>query len=108
MSLDKAIASGKEHRKPYRGAKAVDPSCRNHGDDDWAKNNRLYSSRKRKESSDAKLKEATDFICGGDTATGERKSFFYRFKNCSFSLRHSRTFFIPSVKLESAVSFVSR
>lgn len=31
MSLDKAIKSGKEHRKEYRGAKSVDPSCRNHG-----------------------------------------------------------------------------
>ncbi len=29
MSLDKAIKSGKEHRKPYRGSKAFDPSCRN-------------------------------------------------------------------------------
>jgi hypothetical protein len=31
MTLDKAIAHGKEHRKPYRGAKAVDRTCRNHG-----------------------------------------------------------------------------
>lgn len=31
MSLDKAIKSGKEHRKPYRKAKAVDKTCRNHG-----------------------------------------------------------------------------
>jgi hypothetical protein len=31
MSLDKAIAHGKERRKPYRGAKAVDAACRNHG-----------------------------------------------------------------------------
>lgn len=31
MSLDKAIASGKEKRKPYRGAKAIDHTCRNHG-----------------------------------------------------------------------------
>ena len=31
MSLDKAIEHGKEHRKPYRGAKAVDKTCRNHG-----------------------------------------------------------------------------
>lgn len=31
MSLDKAIEHGKEHRKPYHGAKAVDKSCRNHG-----------------------------------------------------------------------------
>ena len=31
MSLDKAIAHGKERRKPYRGAKAADKTCRNHG-----------------------------------------------------------------------------
>jgi len=31
MSLDKAIEHKKEHRKQYRGAKAVDKSCRNHG-----------------------------------------------------------------------------
>lgn len=33
MSLDKAIESGKEHRKgwKYNFAKRVDPMCRNHG-----------------------------------------------------------------------------
>lgn len=31
MSLDKAIQHGKEHRKPYRGGKAIDYTCRNHG-----------------------------------------------------------------------------
>jgi hypothetical protein len=31
MSLDKAIEHGKERRKPYRRAQAVDPSCRPHG-----------------------------------------------------------------------------
>lgn len=31
MSLDKAIMHGKEHRKQYYGAKAVDWTCRNHG-----------------------------------------------------------------------------
>jgi len=39
MSLDKAIKHGKEKRKPYRGAKAVDKSCRNHGDCPWYKKN---------------------------------------------------------------------
>lgn len=29
MSLDKAILNLKEKRKPYRGSKAFDPSCRN-------------------------------------------------------------------------------
>jgi hypothetical protein len=40
MSLDKAIKHGKEKRKPYRGAKAVDASCRNHGDCPWCKKDR--------------------------------------------------------------------
>lgn len=31
MGLEKAIQHGKEHRKPFHGAKAVDSWCRNHG-----------------------------------------------------------------------------
>lgn len=31
MALDKAIKHGKEHRKPYNKAKAIDMHCRNHG-----------------------------------------------------------------------------
>ena len=31
MSLSKAIKHNKEHRKPYRGSKAFDCTCRNHG-----------------------------------------------------------------------------
>ena len=31
MGMDKAIEHGKEHRKQYHGAKAVDKTCRNHG-----------------------------------------------------------------------------
>lgn len=48
MSLDKAIAHGKEHRKPYRGAKAVDPSCRNHGTCEYCKSNRLHKYERQK------------------------------------------------------------
>lgn len=47
MSLDKAIEYGKEHRKPYHGAKAVNTACCNHGSCDWCKNNRLYKINKR-------------------------------------------------------------
>ena len=42
MSLDKAIASEKEHRKPYRGAKAICKSCRNGGTYEWCQSNRKY------------------------------------------------------------------
>ena len=47
MSLNKAIAHGKEHRKPYRGAKAVDKTCRNHGSDPWCIKCRIYKIKKR-------------------------------------------------------------
>lgn len=57
MSLDKAISHGKEHRKPYRDAKACDKSCRNHGSDDWAKSNRLNRSNRLIEKSNQELKE---------------------------------------------------
>ena len=45
MSLDKSIAHGKEHRKPYRGSKAFDPSCRNHGGCPWCEENRKHKFR---------------------------------------------------------------
>ena len=42
MALDKAIKSGKEHRKPYRGSKRFDYSCRNHGSCPYCKQNRKH------------------------------------------------------------------
>lgn len=49
MSLNKAIKSGKEHRKRYRKAKAVDSSCRNHGNCKWCEENRTHQELKIKE-----------------------------------------------------------
>ena len=60
MSLDKAIEHGKEKRRPYVGAKAIDCSCRNHGSCDWCKANRLQQSRKVREAVDAALREYED------------------------------------------------
>lgn len=48
MSLDKAIKSGKERRKPYRKAKAVDKTCRNHGGCPYCEGNRKHSTEVRK------------------------------------------------------------
>ena len=47
MSLDKSIAHGKERRKQYRGSKAIDKSCRNHGGCEWCLENRMYKNLKR-------------------------------------------------------------
>lgn len=49
MSLDKAILHGKEKRKPYRGSKYFDRSCRNHGRCKWCRDNRLHKHRIAKE-----------------------------------------------------------
>jgi len=57
MTLDKAIKHKKEHRKQYRGAKAVDKSCRNHGNCEYCKENRQYHNKKREESSKTAIKE---------------------------------------------------
>ena len=49
MSLNKSIESGKEHRKIYRRAKAIDTWCRNHGNCKWCEENRKYQDKKTKE-----------------------------------------------------------
>lgn len=45
MSLDQAIKHGKEKRKPYYGAKAVDAWCRNHGLCVVCRKNRTHKRR---------------------------------------------------------------
>jgi len=49
MGMWKAIKSGKEHRKPYRGSKSFDSSCRNHGGCPYCGPGRLFNGRKRLE-----------------------------------------------------------
>ena len=48
MSLDKAIEHGKEKRKQYRGSKAIDCTCRNHGSCEWCRENRTHKFRDRR------------------------------------------------------------
>lgn len=57
MSLNKAIKHGKEHRKPYRGAKAFDPYCRNHGPCSYCLSNRMYQANKELEKASYSQKE---------------------------------------------------
>lgn len=65
MSLYKAIECNKEHRKPYRGSKAIDCICKIIGtvvDVNKIENIRI---RKREESAESELKEyerEIDFI----------------------------------------------
>lgn len=74
MSLDKAIQHGKEKRKPYRGAKAVDPSCRNHGSCDWSKRDRLHSREVAELDAKQQIKEIKDAdISAGEVIRGKRQ-----------------------------------
>ncbi len=57
MALDKAIESGKEHRKFYYGSKAVDRTCRNHGSCQWCRENRKYKYIKNEKKMLDRLKE---------------------------------------------------
>ena len=57
MSLDKAIKHKKERRKPYYGAKAISCSCRNNGNCDWCRENRLHKSIIQQDVMDSKLNE---------------------------------------------------
>lgn len=57
MGLEKAIAHGKEHRKPYRDSRAVSGECRNHGRCDYCLSNRMHSFEKQKQAAIQKLKE---------------------------------------------------
>lgn len=57
MSLEKAIKHGKEKRKPYRGAKAVDGWCKNHGICWICRRNRLHKRMVEQIKSEDELKE---------------------------------------------------
>ena len=57
MALDKAIESGKEHRKPYRGSKAIDKTCRNNCGCPWCEENRKYKYIKNEKKMLDRLKD---------------------------------------------------
>lgn len=57
MTLDKAIEHGKEHRKQYRGSKAIDKTCRNHGGCPCCEGNRLIHTSRLIEKSNQELKD---------------------------------------------------
>jgi hypothetical protein len=46
MSLEKAIEHKKEKRKPYRGSKRFDHTCRNHGSCSYCEDNRTLFDKK--------------------------------------------------------------
>jgi len=57
MSLEKAIKYNKEYRKPYRGAKVFDCSCRNHGGCGYCNNNRTIFDKKARQRLEGQVDE---------------------------------------------------
>jgi hypothetical protein len=55
--LNKAIQSGKEHRKPFRKAKRFDRSCRNHGGCNYCRDNRTFFDHKRRVAAELSISE---------------------------------------------------
>lgn len=47
MSFDKNYPKRKDHRKPYRGSKSFDRSCRNHGTCPYCLDSRMHKHEKR-------------------------------------------------------------
>ena len=68
MSLNKAIEHGHEHREEYRGSKAFDKTCRNHGGCSWCEENRKYKYIKKKVAQEFRIKEYEDG--GGEEISG--------------------------------------
>lgn len=62
MGFERAIAAGKEHRKPFHGAKAVDCTCRNHGSCPYCKKNRMHATTKRLEAAKAKFNDYKSYL----------------------------------------------
>lgn len=57
MAFDKYYPNRKDKRKPFYKSKRFDRSCRCHGGCPYCEGNRMYSTIKRKQDSDLKLKQ---------------------------------------------------
>lgn len=56
MSFDKTYPNRKDWRRPYRGSKRFDRTCRNHGGCGICEGNRTYTTRRGLEATDQQLK----------------------------------------------------
>ena len=63
--LDKAIAHGKEHRKPYRKSRRFDRACRNHGSCGYCWGNRTYAGRRAEAAARQDQSMSMDEPCDG-------------------------------------------
>jgi hypothetical protein len=69
MSLDKAIAHGKEKRKRYYGSKASDCTCRNHGSCSYCTDSRLHAALKQYAKTLGQEDDYIDMVIGAGDPT---------------------------------------
>lgn len=55
MAFDNFYPNRKDRRKPYRGAKSFDRSCRNNGSCSYCRSNRLHATRMAERAADYQL-----------------------------------------------------
>lgn len=72
MGLEKAIASGKEYRKPYYRSKRFDTSCRCHGGCLWCEGSRTYQDRKLRAAAEHLMEMIFDSPKNTDYVNGRR------------------------------------
>lgn len=67
MSREKAIATGKERRRPYYRSGRVDRSCRPGGDCPWCLRNRTHQGQKARRDAALRLDEGLSAYADGYT-----------------------------------------
>lgn len=87
MGLEKAIAHGKEHRKPYHDSRAIAGECRNHGSCPYCTSNRLYSFKKQKQAAIQKLKEY--YSNDRQNFSNDKMPVIFYYKNDKFILKNA-------------------
>ncbi|MGH9388944.1 MAG: hypothetical protein ACRD1Z_04960 [Vicinamibacteria bacterium] len=55
MSFDKDYPNRKDRRKPYRGSKRFDSSCRHGGRCGWCRGNRTFNTVRRKTEAEGRV-----------------------------------------------------
>ena len=60
MSFDNLYENRKDKRRNYYNSKAIDRSCRNHGDCSWCERNRLKKRILQEQDADEQIKEWKD------------------------------------------------
>ena len=76
-------------RRPYRGSRAIDPSCRSHGGCPWCAGKRKYKERKAEEKADCEVVEAERVLGEIPSAPGIPQELDGSAKSCGLQCKLS-------------------